>query len=216
MTENIIMEMNEQGKFELKSKLEIVKDEMDSFLATIKELMRENAELKKPLQIKWQYRIKRKLTQVLRAYRRMSDTDALRLSAETINETYIDYLDLVSFFNMVTDFMPDKTEFCAFACISVNAYSQLLKNGTEEIKQLMGDIEADFVNATMSSGENGVTKERSSEIRLKAKGEVGHGIVEAQPDLHIINDNTFTLTPAQLARQIDSFKPVAKLLNKKK
>lgn len=213
--ENIIMVKNEQGEFIPRKKLDIIKDDMDEFLSLMKQLMLENSQLKKPQQIKWQYRIKRKLTQVLRAYKTVSDTEALSTTAEQLNTVYNDYLDLVSYFNIITDFMPDKTEFCAFACISVNAYQQLLKNGTEEVKQLMGDIEADFVNATMSSGENGVTRERSSEIRLKAKGDVGHSLVEAQPDLHIINDNNFMLTPAQLSRQIDSFKPIAQITKRK-
>ena len=209
------MQKNEQGEFEAKCKLDIVKNDMDGFLGILRELMKQNACLRRPEPIKWQYRIKRKLTQVLRAYKTIGDVEALSITYEQLSSIYNDYLDLVSYFNNITDFMPDKTEFCAFACLSVNAYSQLLKNGSEEVKQLMGDIEADLVNATMSSGENGVTRERSSEIRLKAKGDVGHGIVEAIPDLHIINDNSSMLSPAQMARQLDGFKPLAQITNKK-
>lgn len=123
------------------------------------------------------YRVKRKLTEILRRNRTFPDSSTLEMTADQLWSTYNGYSALISCINEIVVFTPDKIEFCAYARISLNAYNALISDGNEETRQVLCDIDSDLLNATLSGAEAGVSKETTAKFRAKGKG-FGHSVVE--------------------------------------
>ena len=123
------------------------------------------------------YRVKRKLTEILRRNRTLPDSDVLNANADDLWEVYIRYSALISELNKLVIYTPDKLEFCAYARMSVNAYNALISDGSEEVRQVMCDVDSDLLNAALSGAEAGISKEGTARFRAKGKG-FGHSVVE--------------------------------------
>jgi len=183
------------------SKSEKLKADLQGAMNLIYDSITINNERKKPININWQIKIKNELYPKLNKYPTMRDEKALALTAKELNDIFSDFLELIAWISNTYEFVPSKQIFCAFACITVSAYNNLMKNGEEEVKETMDKIENYLFDSIFSGAEGGTQKETSSMVRAKAKV-MGHEITEAQADIHITTENT-GLSPAQFSRQLD-------------
>ena len=206
---------------EYQIKVEHIKTQLDEFIAICRgELQDEDNKGKNKQSTKYlietlEYRVRVKLGEILREERSMSNDLALKLTAEQIYQTYTAYLSLISYINTAISYTPNKLEFLAFARISVSAFSHLLENSADDVKQVCGDIEADLINFTLSAAEQGQVKESSSKMRLKSKGGYGHALVQIGDAESIIDKASDALNEGQFRYELKELANMKALIDKK-
>ena len=206
---------------EYQIKVEHIKTQLDEFIAICRgELQDEDNKGKNKQSTKYlietlEYRVRVKLGEILREERSMSNDLALKLTAEQIYQIYTAYLSLISYINTAISYTPNKLEFLAFARISVSAFSHLLENSADDVKQVCGDIEADLINFTLSAAEQGQVKESSSKMRLKSKGGYGHALVQIGDAESIIDKASDALNEGQFRYELKELANMKALIDKK-
>lgn len=177
------------------SENELIMSEVHAFIETAEETTGRNK------RDDLSYRVKRKITEILRRERTMIDSYALEISSEQLWDIYRGYSALISWINELVVYTPDKMEFCAYARISTTAYNALLIDGNEEIKQTIGDIDNDLLNATLNGAEAGISKEGITKFRAKGKG-FGHSAVETDSMDNAIQLNNSDLMAKAIEQEL--------------
>lgn len=162
------------GEYISRGKFEIVQNEMLVFLEGLSKKMQDQTAAKNPGS--WAYKVKTKLNAVLRRFKTMPTSEAMRAECDDLFAVYTEFLDLVAWLNETVDFIPTKQEFCAYAQMSVSCYNELLSSGTDEQRQMLCDIDSYLSDMQLSGAQAGSSKERSTEFRLTSK-DFGHSIV---------------------------------------
>ena len=163
-------------------KSDLIKEHIQPYLKSAKEWIIQNSTFKKPSEGKIQYRIKMRIKTFLQRYRPIANIDALAITDNEIYDIYCDYSELIAYLNEeLGAYTPSKAEFCAFAEISIEAYQKLLEDGEPSVKEVLKNIELELISDTMASAENGITKETSTNVRLTARGKVGHNVATTSP-----------------------------------
>ena len=160
-------------------------------------------------------RLQVRLSELYRQERTMSSGEVLSLSADTLHNLYLAYLSIISYINTVVSYTPTKAEFLAFARINVDDFTNLLDNGEEDVKQECRDIDSDFINLTLSAAEKGAIKEKSGTIRLKAKGGIGHSLVEVGDTESVLDKISDTMEEKQLRYEFANIIDMKKQIDKK-
>jgi hypothetical protein len=161
-----------------------------------------------------EYRIRVKLAEILREHRTMPNGVTLKLTADEIHSIYTAYLSLISYINMSVSYTPNKIEFLAFAEISVSAFSNLLDNGNDDVRQECSDIDNDLLNFTLSAAEQGQTKEAGSKIRLKARNGIGHALVQIGDTESVIDKAKDALNEGQFRYELKQIQELKALIDK--
>lgn len=214
-----IMEYEVMNEHQIK--VESIKPKIEEFISICRgELDDEDNKGKNKQGIKYlittlEYRVRVKLGEILREERSMPNELALKLTAEEIYQIYTAYLSLISYINLSISYTPNKLEFLAFARISVSAFSHLLENSADDIKQVCGDIEADLINFTLSAAEQGQLKEGSTKMRLKSKGGYGHSLVQIGDAESIIDKANDALNEGQFRYELKNLADMKALIDKK-
>lgn len=201
-------------------KVHSIKAQIDEFISICRgELQNEDNKGKnkqggKYLEDTLEYRVRVKLGEILRQERSMPNEKALKLSADDIYNTYKAYLSLISYVNTAISYTPNKLEFLAFARISVSAFTHLLENSADDVRQVCDDIEADLINFTLSAAEQGQVREGSSKMRLKSKGGYGHALVQIGDAESIIDKASNALNEGQFRYELQNIAEMKKLIDK--
>lgn len=212
------MEYTVMNDYEVK--VHKIKTQIDEFISICRgELQNEDNKGKnkqggKYLEDTLEYRVRVKLGEILRQERSMPNEKALKLSADDIYNTYKAYLSLISYINTAISYTPNKLEFLAFAQISVSAFTHLLENSADDVKQVCDDIEADLINFTLSAAEQGQVREGSSKMRLKSKGGYGHALVQIGDAESIIDKASNALNEGQFRYELQNIAEMKKLIDK--
>lgn len=206
---------------EFQAKVDNIKSQIDEFISICRgEYQDEDNKGKNKQGIKYlvatlEYRVRVKLSEILRQDRSMSNDLALKLTADEIYNIYTAYLSLISYINTAISYTPNKLEFLAFARISVSAFAHLLENSADDVKQICGDIEADLINFTLSAAEQGQLKEGSTKMRLKSKGGYGHALVQIGDAESIIDKASDALNEGQFRYELKALADMKALIDKK-
>lgn len=206
---------------EYQSRAADIKPQLDNFISVCRgELQDEDNKGKNKQGIKYlvetlEYRVRVKLAEILRQERSMSNELALKLTAEQVYNIYTAYLSLISYINTAISYTPNKLEFLAFARISVSAFSHLLENAADDVKQVCGDIEADLINFSLSAAEQGQLKEGSAKMRLKSKGGYGHALVQIGDAESVIDKAQSALNEGQFRYELKNLADMKALIDKK-
>lgn len=206
---------------EYQARVTAIKPQLEEFIAICRgEIQNEDNTAKNKQSTKYlietlEYRVRVKLGEILRQERSMSNDLALKLTAEQIYQIYTAYLSLISYINTAISYTPNKLEFLAFARISVSAFSHLLENSADDVKQVCGDIEADLINFTLSAAEQGQVRESSSKMRLKSKGGYGHALVQIGDAESIIDKASDALNEGQFRYELKELANMKALIDKK-
>ena len=171
----IYAEENENGEFVAHHKVQVIMNEMQPFFDILSEEMRKKSMWKN--QPAWSMRVKNKLNSIMRKYKPMQNADALRMSDDDIFMLYGEFVDLIMYINENCDYIPSKQDFCAYSQISVDAYNDMLANGTEEQRLILREVENYLADLQLDGAQGGVVKERSTEFRLTSM-DFGHSIVK--------------------------------------
>lgn len=207
------METNVLTEYE--SKVESIKPELETFIATCRgDIETATKQSTKYLIDTLEYRIRVKLGEILRKERSMPNATALKLSADELYNIYQSYLSLISYINTAVSYTPNKLEFLAFARISVSAFTHLLENSADDVKQVCDDIEADLINFTLSATEQGRVRESSGKLRLKSKGGYGHSLVQVGDAESIIDKANSALSEGQFRYELQNIAEMKKLIDK--
>jgi hypothetical protein len=206
---------------EVQMKVENIKKKLDDFIAICRgEGENEDTKDKNKQGVKYliatlEYRVRVKLGEILRSERSMSNELALKLTADEIFQMYQAYLSLMSYINLSISYTPNKLEFLTFARISVSAFSHLMDNSTDDIKQVCGDIDADLINFTLSAAEQGQLKESSTKVRLKSKGGYGHSLVQIGDAESIIDKAKDAMSEGQFRYELNNIANMKALIDGK-
>ena len=141
------------------NKPEVIMDEMRMYFQQILPRIEQAALVKNsrsPLRYDPHYAISSKFKQTLRKWKTMPDEQAMELSAEALYELYMEFLDVITEINITYSYAPTKVEFCAYCCISIEAYNRLLTEGDIKVRQQMSDIDSDLIDSIERSTEVGV------------------------------------------------------------
>ena len=198
-----------------------IQNELDEFISVcFGEVLSEDDKSKKKFKEQYisktiEYRVRVKLTEILRRERTLPNTEVFKLSSTEIHELYNNYLLLISYINKSISYIPNKIEFLAFSKISISAFEHLLNNSTDDVKQECADIESDLINFTLSAAEQGQSKESSSKIRLKAKI-YGHSVVEVGDAESVIDKAKDAMNAGQFVYELKNIADMKALIDKKK
>lgn len=110
----------------------------------------------------------------LAQFKHIDNSIANEATEEQILRVYDDFLDFIAWLNEYCPFAPTKQLFCNFSGISETAYLYLMTDGDEEQKSAIMRVESYLQDMLMDSSAQGVTKERTTEFRMRTKGIYGH------------------------------------------
>lgn len=159
----------EQRNEEIKEKL---RESLDDFLA----------EKEKNPYAKLGYRFSTQLFAVFRTYRPLTAAQVTQLDFETLNDFWLKYLDLISYYNRYFDVMCNRQHFYAYAGINQRIFDQLLISPDEDVRSLAASIDSDLIGLGFIASESGASSAAAVKLRLSAKG-VGHNVVSAGEDM---------------------------------
>lgn len=168
---------NKDGSITAVSKLEYIKSELEEFLNTLSFEKQTNDMRKKPLAIDFNIRIYNKLeTVLLKAERPIPNSEALNIMADEFYNLYNEYCELCCYIEdkMTISYYKTKPEFCSYCAITTEAFEEIKMNGEPNKREALNDIDIRIANSVLISAENAEIKAKPSELRLTAKGGLGH------------------------------------------
>lgn len=170
---------HDDGTTEQVSKLQRIKEVLQDFIAGIANEKAANEERKKPLNIDFGTRIHNRLALVLQMLETpLIKADGLKMSAEELNECYIQYCELCCWIedSIKSAFIQNKPEFCSFAAITTATFEEFKDLGDYHQREVVCDIEDKIANGFAVAAENSDIKSNAAWERLHAKSSIGHRI----------------------------------------
>ena len=147
------------------------------------------------------FRMGFQLKSVFRSYGRMSADDFVRLTYEDIEDYYAKFDELLAYYNLYFEIVPNKQLFQTFLGINERQYAQLEKHEDEDIRSLMNSINGDIIGVGFLAGESGNANDKAVMNRLKS-ADVGHNVVSASEE-RVINA-VVGKTPLELEREMQA------------
>ena len=129
----------------------------------------------------------------------MSADDFVRLTYEDIEDYYAKFDELLAYYNLYFEIVPNKQLFQTFLGINERQYAQLEKHEDEDIRSLMNSINSDIIGVGFLAGESGNANDKAVMNRLKS-ADVGHNVVSASEE-RVINA-VVGKTPQELEREM--------------
>ena len=161
---------------EVKTALTILLDVKKKRFEDEYELEKKNGNKKAKLKEISPYTIKCEFYKVMSKFKTIDNSVANNATADQIMMIFSDFLELVSWLNEYGTFIPSKQIFSAFSGISPTAYTYLMTDGDSEQKEAILAVENFLVDMNMEAASQGMAKERTTEFRLRTKGNAGHGL----------------------------------------
>lgn len=117
------------------------------------------------------------LERVLRSYGLMTADEVVNITYEEIEANYHAFMDLIAYYNLSFEIVPNKQLFQSFFRINNRIYTQLEGNGDSDIRDLMASINDSFVSIAFMSTESGNADGKATINRLTMHG-AGHGLIK--------------------------------------
>jgi hypothetical protein len=145
------------------------------------------------------FRMGFQLKSAFRSYGRISVDDFVRLTYEDIEDYYAKFDELIAYYNLYFEIVPNKQLFQTFMGINERQYAQLEKHEDEDIRLLMNSINGDLIGVGFLAGESGNANDKAVMNRLKS-ADVGHNVVSASEERAI--QAVVGKTPQELEREM--------------
>lgn len=197
-------------------KLEAVKKALLPHLQRLKVKWDANERSMYPRKLSFGAIITQRLTLEFRKYPTIQNRYATSIDINTLKEYISCFYDLVEFImEYYEDFLITKIVFCQWLGITAWSYDQLLISPDPDILTEMSIIDEMLINSTLLSAQEGKTKEKSSELRMRVEG-VGHSVVmkpsvEERPQINVVAYDVESIQKA-----ISGFGLNTKMLDNKK
>ena len=179
---DIVYEENEQGEFEVvdyEKRLADRNEEIKGKLAEAYNLLIAEKKVCRAMHSKEKFggRFAIQLDRVLRSYGYLTAEEFINLDYEQIRCNYNAFMDLLAYYNLAFEIVPNKQMFCNFMKINTRQFAQLENHNDTDIRDLLLSINDSIISLTFTGTENGNTDGRASYNRLTTHG-AGHGLVK--------------------------------------
>lgn len=177
--QTIVYEQDTEGNFipfrSLESRNEQIKEKLQDAFETLKKEKETCRVLKSKEKMGGRFAIQ--LDRVLRSYGIMTAEEFVSVDYQTIEDNYNAFMDLIAYYNLAFEIVPNKQLFCAFLRINNRHYTQLENHSDSDIRDLMTSINDSLVSLAFMSTEFGNSDGRASYNRLTTHS-VGHGLIK--------------------------------------
>lgn len=190
---NVVDSLKQRNE-EIKAKL---KPTLDLFLNEKKLLLN----LKRPVNLG--YRFATQIESVLNQYGQMSADDIKHLDYDTINDYWLKFLDLISYYNGFIEIVLNKQLFCSFMGINTEIIKDLEKSEDVSIRNLMKRIHDSTVGLGFMASESGNASSSAIRTRLSAANGDGQNMISASED-KLLSTLPQEATPQELKRQLEA------------
>lgn len=182
---DVLAERNEEIKANLQGKMNLLLSEKESDTKGKKRLG---------------FRMGMQISNELNKYGRMTAEDFVNLTADTIEYYWNSFYDLMCYYNLYFEIVPNRQMFLRYAGMNARMYQQLQESPDEETRTLMIFIEDSLKEDGFSAGENGNADAKAIYSRLSAKSD-GHNMVSAGEEM--VAQAVSVATPDELKRQME-------------
>ena len=181
-----LAERNEEIKANLQEKMEVLLSEKESDTKGKKRLG---------------FRMGMQISNELNKYGRMTAEDFVELTADTIEYYWNSFYDLMCYYNLYFEIVPNRQMFLRYAGMNARMYQQLQESPDEDVRTLMIFIEDSLKEDGFSAGENGNADAKAIYSRLSAKSD-GHNMVSAGDEM--LAQAAVTASPDELSRRMNA------------
>ena len=126
------------------------------------------------------------------------------LDADDIYYYWNSYYDLICYYTLYFEIVPNRQEFIKYMGINSRQYEQLQEHEDEEIRAAIIFVEDSLKQEGFSAGENGSADAKAIATRLAAKRD-GHSVVSAGEEM-LAENVAQAATPLELQRRFESIK----------
>ncbi len=123
------------------------------------------------------------INNALNKYPKMSATQFCNLDADDISYYWNSYYDLMCYYNIYFEIVPNKQGFFRYMGINARQYQQLQEHQDPDIRAEMIFIEDALKGDAFQASENGNTDAKAAGMRLSARGTDGHNMVSAGEEM---------------------------------
>ena len=127
------------------------------------------------------------------------------LDADDIYYYWNSYYDLICYYTLYFEIVPNRQEFIKYMGINSRQYEQLQEHEDEEIRAAIIFVEDSLKQEGFSAGENGNADAKAIVTRLSARGTDGHSVVSAGEEM-LAEKVAQAATPLELQRRFESIK----------
>lgn len=117
------------------------------------------------------------LERVLSSYGLMTAQEVANITYEQIEANYNAFIDLIAYYNLSFEIVPNKQLFCSFMRINNRIYSNLEKSQDDDISDLMVSINDRFISIAFMSSESGNADGKATLNRLTMH-DAGHSLIK--------------------------------------
>lgn len=128
------------------------------------------------------FRMMMQINGALNRYPRMSAQDFCELDADDIDYYWNAYYDLMCYYNLYFEIVPNRQSFLKYIGLNARQYQQLQDSDDNDIKAQMIFIEDSLKQDGFSAGENGNVDSKALVTRLTARND-GHSMVSAGEEM---------------------------------
>lgn len=185
----------------LSERNEEIKKSLSEILEHFVEKEAENKNGKK----KYGFMFSMQINNALNKYPKMSAQQFVSLDADDISYYWNSYYDLMCYYNMFFEIVPNKQGFLRYFGINARQYQQLQEHQDEEIRFEIIFIEDALKGDAFRAGENGNTDAKAVGFRMTARGTDGHSVVSAGEEM-LAEKVAQAPTVLELQRRFDSVK----------
>lgn len=191
--------MNEQGDIVdfLAERNEEIKSNLSNTLEIFKEKEAKNTSGKKRFGFMFSMQINNELNK----YPKLTASEFYGLDADDISHYWNSYYDLMCYYNLYFEIVPNKQGFLRYFGINARQYQQLQEHQDEDIRSEIVFIEDALKGDAFRAGENGNTDAKAIGFRMTARGADGHNIISASEDKLITE--VVKRSPMEMFRQLE-------------
>lgn len=182
MKTDIVYEQNEKGEYEqidFRTELQARNEEIKAKLQEAYNILSEEKKICRSLKSKEKFggRFAIQLERILHSYGLMTAKEFVNITYEQIEENYNAFMDLIAYYNLTFEIVPNKQLFFSFARINDRMYNQLERSNDTDIKDLMTSINDSFLSIAFMSSEIGNADGKATLNRLTFH-RAGHGLIK--------------------------------------
>ena len=179
---DIVYEENEQGELEIvdnEKRLADRTEEIKGKLAEAYTLLIAEKKVCRAMHSKEKFggRFAIQLDRVLRSYGYLTAEEFINLDYQQIQCNYNAFMDLIAYYNLAFEIVPNKQLFSAFLKINSRQFAQLESHNDTDIRDLMASINDSIISISFMSTESGNADGRATYNRLTTHG-AGHGLIK--------------------------------------
>lgn len=149
-------------------------------------------------------RMRQQINNELNKQPKMTAQQFTSLDADDIYYYWNSYYDLICYYTLYFEIVPNRQEFIKYMGINSRQYEQLQEHEDEEIRAAIIFVEDSLKQEGFSAGENGSADAKAIATRLAAKRD-GHSVVSAGEEM-LAEKVAQAATPLELQRRFESIK----------